>query len=211
MKFQTPQEEFWAGTFGDEYIHRNQNDTIISANIASFSKIFSRIAPVESVLEFGSNIGLNLRAIKQLLPTAELSAIEINKKAVSILKKWGQVNVYHKSILEFECDYPREFVFTKGLLIHMNPGVLPQVYEKLYESSRKYIYMLNIIIQPPWKLPTAVMRQDCSSVILREISWSDSQIFHWLIMDLSTVGIHVISMTTFHGSCWKKQDANKDE
>jgi spore coat polysaccharide biosynthesis protein SpsF len=139
MKFQTAQEEFWAGTFGDEYINRNDDKTLISANIALFSKILSRTSNIQSVIEFGSNIGLNLIAIKQLLPESELSAIEINEKAVSILNKLGWVKVYHKSILEFKCDYPREFVFTKAVLIHMNPEVLSQVYDKLYEASRKYI------------------------------------------------------------------------
>jgi len=139
MKFQTPQEEFWAGTFGDEYIGRNKDTALISANITLFSKILSRTSNIQSVMEFGSNIGLNLIALKQLLPASEFSAIEINEKAASILKKMSQVKVYHQSILEFECDYPREFVFTKGVLIHMNPQVLPQLYDKLYKTSRKYI------------------------------------------------------------------------
>lgn len=139
MKFQTAQEEFWAGTFGSEYIDRNQGTQIVAANTALFSKILSRTDNIQSVIEFGSNIGLNLIAINQLLPAAELSAIEINKKAVSALKKWGLVNVYHQSILEFESDYPRDFVFTKGVLIHMNPDVLCQVYNKLYNASQKYI------------------------------------------------------------------------
>jgi len=140
MKFQTPQEEFWAGSFGDEYINRNQSTQIVSANTALFSKILSRASNIKSVIEFGSNIGLNLIAIKQLLPEAELSAIEINEKATSILKKWDHIkNIYHQSILDFDCDYTRDFVFTKGVLIHMNPDVLPQVYDKLYAVSQKYI------------------------------------------------------------------------
>jgi spore coat polysaccharide biosynthesis protein SpsF len=140
MKFQTPQEEFWAGSFGDEYIDRNQSTQIIASNNALFSKILSGTTDIQSVMEFGSNIGLNLIAIKQLLPEAELSAIEINEKAGSILKKWGYVKkIYPQSILEFEIDYPRDFVFTKGVLIHMNPDVLQQVYDKLHATSQKYI------------------------------------------------------------------------
>jgi pseudaminic acid biosynthesis-associated methylase len=30
-------------------------------------------------------------------------------------------------------------VFTKGVLIHLSPEVLPAVYEKMYESSARYI------------------------------------------------------------------------
>jgi pseudaminic acid biosynthesis-associated methylase len=140
MKYLTPQEEFWAGSFGNEYIDRNKNPQIIASNIALFSNIFQHTSNIRSVIEFGSNIGLNLVAIRQLLPEAELSAIEINEEAVSILKKWDQIKkIYHQSILDFDCDYPREFVFTKGVLIHMNPDVLHQVYDKLYAASQKYI------------------------------------------------------------------------
>lgn len=139
MKFRTSQEEFWAGAFGDEYIDRNQSSKLIAANTALFSKILNRTSDVKTVIEFGSNIGLNLLAIRQLLPDAELSAIEINDRAVSILKKWGKVNVYHQSILDFKIDSQRDFVFTKGVLIHMNPETLPEVYTKLYQTSKKYI------------------------------------------------------------------------
>lgn len=140
MKFQTAQEEFWAGSFGNEYIDRNQGNQIVAANTALFSKILSRTSNIHSVIEFGSNIGLSLIAIKQLLPEAELSAIEINEKAVSILKKRDVIKkIYHQSILDFDCDYPREFVFTKGVLIHINPDALPQAYDKLYAASQKYI------------------------------------------------------------------------
>ncbi|MFA4848761.1 MAG: pseudaminic acid biosynthesis-associated methylase [Methanoregula sp.] len=153
MKFQTPQEEFWAGSFGNEYIDRNQNTPIVVANIvALFSKIFSRTANVKSVIEFGANIGGNLIAIQQLLPNAELSAIEINKKAVSILNKNDQLKVYHQSILEFDCDYPRDFVFTAGVLIHMSPEFLPQVYDKLFATSRKYICIAEYYNPTPMEI-----------------------------------------------------------
>jgi len=139
MIFKTSQEEFWAGDFGDEYIDRNKGSQHIAANTALFAKIISRTSDIQSIIEFGSNLGMNLIALKQLLPNAELSAIEINEKAVNILRDWGQAKVYHQSILDFENDYPRDFVFTKGVLIHMNPEVLTEVYDKMYTTSKKYI------------------------------------------------------------------------
>lgn len=80
--FTTEQEKFWAENFGNEYIKRNSDVANVSSNLAIFAKILSRIQKIDSVIEFGSNIGLNLLAINQLLPKAELSAIEINQKAV---------------------------------------------------------------------------------------------------------------------------------
>ena len=85
----TEQEKFWAETFGDEYIERNSDVINISNNLALFAKIFQNTQPIDSVIEFGSNIGLNLLAINQLLPKTELSAIEINQKAIDKMTKIG--------------------------------------------------------------------------------------------------------------------------
>ena len=121
--FKTEQESFWAGEFGDQYINRNENAKILAGNISLFSHIFRNTRDVNSVIEFGPNVGLNLRAIKILLSSAELSAVEINSKAAAELKKIEGLNVYNKSILDFTPDYERDFVLIKGVLIHINPDL----------------------------------------------------------------------------------------
>lgn len=138
-KNQTEQEAFWAGEFGDEYIDRNKGAKIVAGNVNMFSKVLKNTRHVNSVIEFGANIGLNLEALKVLLPGVELSAIEINKKAVDELKKNEGVKVYHQSILDFIPDYERDFVLIKEVLIHIRPDLLPQVYNLLYKTSKKYI------------------------------------------------------------------------
>ncbi len=130
---------FWAGEFGDEYVERNQNAKLLANNIFLFSQILKNVDSVKSVIEFGANIGLNLHAIKKLIPEVELSAIEINEKAVSILETMGDITVYNQSILDFNPDYKRDFTFTKGVLIHIDPEQLPSVYNLLYTTSKKYI------------------------------------------------------------------------
>ena len=50
-------------------------------------KIIGKMENIESVIEFGSNIGLNLKAMKTIVSDLECSAIEINHKAASILKR----------------------------------------------------------------------------------------------------------------------------
>ena len=152
-QFKTEQEKFWAGEFGNEYASRNKDQEIVAANIALFSKILSKAPQINSVIEFGSNIGLNLRAIKQLLPNVELSAIEINELAVEQLKKLGNVQVHHESILDFTPDKTRELSFIKGVLIHLNPDVLQSVYEKLYQSSNRYVCIVEYYNPTPVELP----------------------------------------------------------
>ncbi len=102
---------------------------------------------IKSIIEFGANIGLNLRAIKSLLPVVECSAVEINKKASAILKSFlPDERVYETSILEYNADLEKEkydMVLIKGVLIHINPEELDNVYEKLYKVSRKYICVVE--------------------------------------------------------------------
>ena len=86
------------------------------------------------------NIGLNLQAIRQLLPTAELSSVEINQKASDELKtRIPDVELHVTSILEFQPQRTWDIVFTKGVLIHINPDRLVDVYDLMYASSNKYI------------------------------------------------------------------------
>ncbi|MBP2645910.1 MAG: hypothetical protein H6Q75_1350 [Firmicutes bacterium] len=152
--FKTEQEDFWAGQFGDAYIDRNWGNTLIAANTALFSKVLHQASqPVKSVIEFGSNIGLNLKALRGLLPEAELSAIEINAKAVDKLKASGDIKVYSQSILDFSPDYQRDLVLIKGVLIHINPDMLPVVYKLLYETSKRYICIAEYYNPTPVEVP----------------------------------------------------------
>lgn len=59
------------------------------------SEILSHAVSVRSVIEFGTNIGFNLQAIKQILPDVELSAIEINRQAVTELERLTNIKVYN--------------------------------------------------------------------------------------------------------------------
>jgi len=137
--FKTEQEEFWTGEFGDKYIERNKNNRLIASSTKMFSDIFTRCSTIDSVIEIGANRGNNLIAIKNLLPNADLSGIEINKNAVESLRKIENVTAYHSSILDIKLEKKAEFVFTRGVLIHINPDELPSVYEKMYSFSSKYI------------------------------------------------------------------------
>lgn len=138
--FQTEQERFWAGEFGDQYAQRNRGDQPLASNLALFARVLARTRGVESVIEFGANIGLNLKAIRQLLPRADLSAVEINAAAAAELRKMdGMTAVYEQSILEFSPDQPRDLVLSKGVLIHIAPNFLERVYDVFYRTSGKYI------------------------------------------------------------------------
>jgi len=137
--YKTEQEAFWAGKFGNEYVTRNKSALLLASNIQFFTKIIPRTMAVKSLIEFGSNIGMNLHAIKALLPDVELSAIEINQNAVSELEKFQDILVYPQSILDFSPNRTWDMVLIKGVLIHINPECLKQVYDRLYRSSNRYL------------------------------------------------------------------------
>ena len=137
--FKTTQEEFWSGEFGDQYIERNISTNLLASNIHFFSNIFKGLQPINSLIEFGANVGMNLKALQNLFPNAQFAGVEINEKACSELSKIPNVKAIHSSIFDFEVDVKRDFSLIKGVLIHINPDELKNVYKKLYESSKKYI------------------------------------------------------------------------
>lgn len=141
--YKTEQEQFWAGEFGDNYIERNsyENKELIAGNINLFSKVISRCSEIKSVIEFGANIGLNLIAIKELIPSiTDIRAVEINQKAADMLESRGICKkIYRQSILDFVPEKKQDFVLIKGVCIHLNPEWLDSVYDTLYKSSSKYI------------------------------------------------------------------------
>lgn len=149
----TDQEKFWEGAFGDEYTERNQAEIWIPSNTALFARILGGTRGVKSILEFGPNRGLNLRALHNLLPWAELSGIEINANAAAELKAWGKAKVYHESILDFTVDYPRDLVLIKGVLIHINPERLGDVYRRLMAASKRYIVVAEYYNPSPVAVP----------------------------------------------------------
>ncbi len=139
-KFKTDQEEFWTGRFGEEYILRNQSDQLLASNLHFFAKIFDQLPAPRSIIEFGANIGMNLKAMKLLFPGIQLYGIEINEKAAKILGETiGDDHVFNESILDVKIEQPCEVALIKGVLIHINPGYLPVVYEKLFNAATKFI------------------------------------------------------------------------
>jgi pseudaminic acid biosynthesis-associated methylase len=132
------QELFWKNKFGDNYTERN-NDLLLINKIELFKKIFKNIN-VDNLLEIGCNRGLNLEAINNINKNIGLNGIEINEKAFTMIKNKNICNsIYNKSIFEFENVDNYDLVFTLGVLIHINPERLNEVYTKMYNLSNKYI------------------------------------------------------------------------
>jgi len=135
----TSQEQLWAGDFGNDYIVRNRDSALLDNNRALFEKILSHTQGVTSAIEFGPNIGNNLRAMRDLLPAVELHSVEINASAAAEIQAWGGATVEVASLLDFKPSRQWDLSFTKGVLIHLPPQALPDVYDKLVAASSRYV------------------------------------------------------------------------
>ena len=140
MTYKTEQEAFWAGDFGTDYIDRNQGDALLASNLDFFSKALRQANGIESCIEFGANIGMNLKALKMLYPKIDAHAIEINSNAAKHLSEViPPAQVHNTSITEFVPVRQWDLTLIKGVLIHLNPEVLPQAYENLYAACSRYL------------------------------------------------------------------------
>ena len=139
-RYSSDQENFWAGEFGQGYMARNNDEALIAASTWRFSKILSCAPGVHSIVEFGCNIGLNLSALQRINPKFDLHAYEINENAAAQARDRTGANVINATIAEkFNSDKQFDLAFTSGVLIHINPDLLSNVYDNLYNISRKYI------------------------------------------------------------------------
>ena len=97
---------------------------------------------------------MNLKALRLLYPDIELNAIEINKKAVEDLTSiLNRKNIFLGSIFDYDPVRKFDLVIIKGVLIHINPDQLTNVYNKLVASSKRYILVAEYYSPSPVAIP----------------------------------------------------------
>jgi pseudaminic acid biosynthesis-associated methylase len=139
----TQQEQLWASKHTEAYIERNSGPKLLAAKTALYAQILAHVRDVRSVVEFGPNIGLNLEAIRMLLPGVEQSAVEISPAAAEVLRQKGGIEVFNESLLEFQPSRTWDLAYTMGVLIHVNPERLRDAYDLLYNASNRYVLMIE--------------------------------------------------------------------
>ena len=154
MPYKTDQENFWAGEFGTQYIERNQGAQLLASNLDFFSRTLRQARNIKSCIEFGANIGMNLIALKSLFPDIDAHGIEINAEAAKQLEAVIPASkVNNSSILDFIPNCEWDLTLIKGVLIHLNPEVLPQVYDKLVTSTGRYLLVAEYYNPAPVAIP----------------------------------------------------------
>ena len=151
-EFKTKQEELWAGDFGNEYVDRNNDPATMPGRINMYSKILRSTSRIDSVLELGCNIGMNLDALHTLLPNAQFDAVEINDKAYEIARQKEWATIRKESLLSSTLNIKADLVLIAGVLIHINPDALKDAYETLYRCASKYIVLVEYYNPTPMTL-----------------------------------------------------------
>lgn len=139
------QEAFWAGAFGDEYTERNRLTP--ASRVPFFSEILSLAPGVQSVCEIGANAGHNAIALQSLIPSLRITAIELNSSAFATLSSIPGITAIHSSIQNYRSESRFDLVVTCGVLIHINPDDLPQVYRKMAALADMYV-LINEYFNP---------------------------------------------------------------
>jgi spore coat polysaccharide biosynthesis protein SpsF len=155
--FATKQEAFWSGDFGDAYTDRNNGDSIARSNLLFWGGVLKRTGPINSCFEIGCNRGLNLDAIKALLPACHTTGLEINSYAAEECAGKGH-QVFEGSILApppaaTGSSRLADLSIVCGVLIHINPESLNAAYELLYALSRKFILISEYFNPVPVAIP----------------------------------------------------------
>jgi pseudaminic acid biosynthesis-associated methylase len=149
------QVAFWRGEFGDAYVDRN---AAAENEVKSFTQLWARLLhtmqgdPPASILEVGSNVGINLRALSRLTDAA-LHAVEPNAKAREVLARDEVLPA--ERILDGTAsaiplgDASIDLAFTSGVLIHVHSDDLLASCTEIHRVTRRYIACIEYFADRP--------------------------------------------------------------
>ena len=153
------QIDTWRGTFGDQYIGRNDAEpAVVRGKVLAWAEMLRPLTGQmpRSILEVGANIGLNLRALSQL-SGAELFAIEPNAKARDRLvadKVVAAGNAYDGMASSIPVkDGAVELAFTSTVLIHVPPADLEKACREIHRVSSRYVLCNEYFAATPETIP----------------------------------------------------------
>ncbi len=143
-------ERLWGGEFGDAYVDRNAGpDTR-----APFWRRLLERYPVERVLEVGCNIGRNLQWIVEKVPPRQVYGIDVNEKALAMVRNRLQVNATWSVARELPFrDRWFDLAFTAGVLIHQPEDALLEVMYEVVRCSRRYVLCLEYFAEQTVEVP----------------------------------------------------------
>lgn len=154
----TSQLEKWTSDFGDEYAERNAfEEWRMLPGTEAFRRMMSG-REVDSVLEVGCSVGLNLIFIHTLFAgRVKLYGVEPNPKAYQTLLRQPQI----KLAGSWNCDafsLPMadasvDLAFTAGVLIHIAPTDLGKATDEIVRVANRYVLCAEYFSHTPVAVP----------------------------------------------------------
>lgn len=138
----TSQERAWFGKHGFRYIVHHLEEDWEQTRIPFWTMALSLVPEAESFCEFGANIGSNLKAIRKIRPMASIHAVEVNPIACEILRA-EKFLATSASISQVELGEKYDFVFSRGVLIHVKPSELQAAMRRMAEHSSRYVMIFE--------------------------------------------------------------------
>jgi pseudaminic acid biosynthesis-associated methylase len=145
----------WSGAFGDAYTERNSvSADVVRGRVRVLGKALAALESdmPKSVLEVGTNLGLNLRALPSLVD-GEIWGVEPNASARA--KVTGDGVLPAERMLEgFGHQIPLadgavDLTFTSGVLIHVDPTLLEQTMREIHRVASKYVLCIEYFSPKP--------------------------------------------------------------
>lgn len=95
-----------------------------------------------------------MQSLALLRPPLSLHGVEINAHAVATLRlALPQVTLHHIAIQDFVPTRRCDLVLTMGVLIHLAPETLPDVYRMMASCAARYVLMSEYYNPPPVEIP----------------------------------------------------------
>jgi pseudaminic acid biosynthesis-associated methylase len=162
-------ERLWAGTFGNEYMHRNAN---AGEPREPFWDAVLGMAPARTVLEVGCNLGGNLMWIAPRVPSSPVG-VDVNEGALNRLRATLPSVIGVRAAakeLPFR-DAAFELVYTAGVLIHQPEETLGPVVDELVRCSSRFVlsceYYSSETVEVPYRGQTgALFKRDYGDVLV---------------------------------------------
>ena len=147
--------DIWRGRFGDDYTARNvATPEYMQACVMMWTRILAALSSdsPRSAVEIGCNIGINLHALRKI-SDMELYGIEPNDRARQLAVESGALPPAkalngHGAAIPL-ADGVADMAFTSGVLIHVDPKLLPAVADEMHRVSRKYIVLAEYFSVEP--------------------------------------------------------------
>ena len=154
----TSQLAKWTSDFGDEYAERNAfEEWRMTPGVEAFRRMMSG-REIDSALEVGCNVGLNLIFINALFDgRVKLYGVEPNPKAYQTLLSQPQIQLAGA----WNCDAFRlpmadasvNLAFTAGVLIHIAPADLDQATDEIVRVAKRYVLCAEYFSHTPVEAP----------------------------------------------------------